>query len=75
MGAPADLVVFDYLPFTPIGPDNLAGHLAFGLSQVEARDVMVAGQWLLKDRRFPHLDEEAIAARSREMNAALWDRL
>lgn len=75
VGAPADLVVFDYLPFTPIRPDNLAGHLAFGLSQVEARDVMVAGQWVLRDRAFPHLDEEAIAARSQEMNAALWERM
>ena len=75
LGAPADLVVFDYLPFTPIHSGNLAGHLAFGLSQVEARDVMVAGQWLLRDRSFPHLDEEAIAARAREANAALWERM
>jgi len=75
VGAPADLVVFDYLPYTPLTPDNLAGHLVFGLSQVEARDVLVAGRWVLRDRTFPHLDEARIAARAREQAAALWRRI
>lgn len=74
-GAPADLVVFDYLPYTPLTPDNLAGHLVFGLSQVEARDVLVNGRWVLRDRAFPHLDEARLAARAREQAAALWKRI
>src|SRR6185295_4381224 len=32
-GAPADLVVFDYRPPTPLAADNLAGHLLFGLDR------------------------------------------
>jgi putative selenium metabolism protein SsnA len=75
VGAPADLVIFDYLPYTPLTPENLAGHLVFGVSQVEARDVLVSGRWVLRDRAFPHLDEERIAARAREQAAALWKRI
>ncbi len=75
VGAPADLVVFDYLPYTPITPDNLAGHLVFGLSQVEARDVLVNGRWALRDRTLPDLDEARVAAKAREHAAALWRRI
>ena len=74
-GAPADLVVFDYVPYTPLTPDTLAGHLVFGLSQVEARDVLVAGEWVLTGRDLVNLDEEAIGRSSRERAAALWGRL
>jgi len=74
-GAPADLVVFDYHPYTPLTPQTLAGHLVFGLSQVEARDVLVNGRFVLRERAFPHLDEARVAARAREQAAALWKRI
>jgi putative selenium metabolism protein SsnA len=73
-GAPADLVIFDYRPHTPLTPATLAGHLVFGLSQCEARDVLVDGEWVLRERRLTGVDEAEVAARAREQAAALWER-
>jgi len=35
---------------------------------------MVAGRWLMLDRKLLTLDEEAIAARARELSAEVWQR-
>ena len=50
-GAPADLVVLDYAPPTPLHTDNLGGHLLFGVDRSHVRSVMVAGRWVVRDRR------------------------
>lgn len=76
-GAPADLVVTDYLPPTPLLEDggNLAGHLLFGLSSRHVRHVLCNGRLLLRDRQLPHLDEAALAARAQQLARRLWQRL
>ena len=53
-GAPADLVVLDYRPPTPLTEENLAGHLLFGLDRSHVRSTMVAGRLVLRDRRAHH---------------------
>ena len=50
-GAPADLVVLDYDAPTPLDAASFAGHWIFGLSSRHVRDVMVAGEWVVRDRR------------------------
>jgi 5-methylthioadenosine/S-adenosylhomocysteine deaminase len=35
---------------------------------------MVAGRWLMRDRKLLTLDEEAIVRRARECSAAVWQR-
>jgi len=35
---------------------------------------MVAGRWLMRDRVLLTLDEAAIAAKARELSAAVWSR-
>ena len=74
-GAPADLIVLDYGPPTPLSDDNLAGHLAFGMGAWSVRDVMVGGRWIVRDRRHQLVDEEALRARCREAAPELWDRM
>jgi putative selenium metabolism protein SsnA len=74
-GAPADLVVLDYPPPTPLATDNLAGHWVFGLSSVQVRDVYVAGEQVVADGRSTRVDESEIAAASRDETARLWQRL
>lgn len=74
-GAPADLVVLDYDPPTPLESANLAGHLLFGLSSASVRDVMVGGHWIVKDRRHQLVDEQELAARCRRAAPELWDRM
>jgi len=74
-GAPADLVVLDYRPPTPLTPANLAGHLLFGLDRSHVRSTMVAGRFVLRDRRLTTVDEAAVLARTRVAADALWERM
>jgi cytosine/adenosine deaminase-related metal-dependent hydrolase len=74
-GAPADLVVLDYRPPTPLAAENLAGHLLFGIDRSHVRSTMVAGRFVLRDRRIVTLDEEQVLARARAVAASLWERM
>jgi putative selenium metabolism protein SsnA len=74
-GALADLVVWDYVPYTPLTSDNVPGHLIFGLPQARARTAIIDGKVVMRDGEFPGLDRQAIAARGRELAAKLWQRL
>jgi putative selenium metabolism protein SsnA len=73
--APADLVVLDYRPPTPLTAANLAGHLLFGLDRSHVRSTMVAGRFVLRDRRLTTVDEASVFARARRAAATLWTRM
>jgi putative selenium metabolism protein SsnA len=73
-GAAADLIVLDYDSPTPITSENLAWHLAFGLTSASVESVMVRGRFVIKDRR-PLLDAEAIYDKARAASEKLWRRL
>jgi len=73
-GAYADLILVDYHPFTPLVAGNLPWHILFGFEASAVTGTMVAGHWLMRDRRLLTLDEAAIAARARELSAAAWER-
>ena len=74
-GAPADLVVLDYDAPTPFDAESVAGHWIFGLGSRFVRDVMVAGEWSVLDRRPVRADAAEIAHASRREAARLWHRL
>jgi putative selenium metabolism protein SsnA len=74
-GAPADLAIFDYRPPTPLTSENLVGHLLFGLDRSHVRSVVVAGRFVLRDRRLTSVKEEFTLARARAAAAALWERM
>jgi putative selenium metabolism protein SsnA len=74
-GAPADLVVLAYEPPTPLTAENLAGHWAYGLSSRMVRDVMVAGEWAVRDRSLVRADLQEIMATGEEQAARLWAAL
>jgi len=73
-GAPADLVLWDYDPPTPLVGDNIAGHFAFGMSSRSARTVMVAGSVRILDHR-PLYDDASIEAEARIQASRLWKRM
>jgi putative selenium metabolism protein SsnA len=73
--APADLVILDYRPPTPLSSDNLGGHLFFGLDRSHVRSTMVAGRFVLRDRELTTVDEAAVLARARAAASALWERM
>jgi putative selenium metabolism protein SsnA len=74
-GAPADLIVLEYRSPTPLDPRNVAGHLIFGMTAAQVRDVMAAGRWVVRHRRHLLVDESELAARCREAAPDLWKRM
>ncbi len=74
-GAPADLAVLDYAAPTPVHDGSFAGHWVFGLSSRNVRDVMVAGEWAVLDRRLAHVDQQELAAAAVGEAERLWRRL
>ena len=74
VGAYADLILVDYHPFTELTAGNLPWHILFGFEADAVTATMCGGQWLMRDRELLTLDEEAIAARARELSARTWER-
>jgi putative selenium metabolism protein SsnA len=74
-GAPADLVVLDAPPPTPLDAATLAGHWIFGLSAAAVRDVVVNGELVIADRRSTRVDDAEVAAAAREAARRLWQRM
>ena len=74
-GAPADLLVLDVHPPTPLTADGLAGHWVLSLSSSMVRDVFVAGEPVVLDRRLVNADAERIAEDARHAAARLWSSL
>lgn len=74
-GAPADLVVLEYPSPTPLDEGNLAGHWAFGLHAAHVRDVLVAGELVVADRRLVKVDQDHLAAEASAAARRLWRRL
>jgi putative selenium metabolism protein SsnA len=74
-GAPADLVVLDYRAPTPLDDVNLAGHWIFGLRAAQVRDVMVAGDLVVADRRLTRVDHDRVIAQTATAARQLWRRL
>ncbi|MEW6210479.1 MAG: putative aminohydrolase SsnA [Acidobacteriota bacterium] len=73
-GAAADLVVMNYPQMTPLTSENAAWHFVFGMSAASIESVMVAGRFVLRERRFP-FDTADVYERIREASEKLWDRL
>ncbi len=74
VGAAADLVVLDYRSPTPVTAENLAWHMAFGLSSASVRSVMVNGKFIIKDRLSP-VDNQDVYGQIRKASEKLWARL
>lgn len=73
-GYEADLTFWDYDPPTPLESGNVAGHVAFGMGSRMVASTMVAGRFIVKDRK-PLFDAAAIAERGRSETRRLWQRM
>ena len=74
-GAPADITILDYDAPTPMDSGTLAGHWLFGLGSRHVRDVIVAGQPVVRDRRLVLVDQDEIVAEARRQAARMWATL
>ncbi len=73
-GAPADFVLVDYDPPTPLDAGNLFGHLLFGIAHAPVDSLVVNGRFVLRDKRCVNVDEAAIAEKARKQARRLWQR-
>src|SRR5512138_2219512 len=74
-GRPADLAILDYQPPTPLTEANFLGHLIFGLVDATVDTTVCKGKILMQGKKILSMDEERIAARSRELAPEMWQRL
>ncbi len=74
-GAPADIVVLDHATPTPLDADTLAAHWVFGFSARNVRDVIVAGDAAVRDRRLRFVGEDWLLDAARVQASRLWGRL
>ncbi|HST22112.1 MAG TPA: putative aminohydrolase SsnA [Blastocatellia bacterium] len=74
VGAAADLVMLDYKSPTPLTDENLAWHFAFGISSTAVESVMVAGRFIIKDKRSA-IDEGSLYEQAQRASRKLWDKL
>jgi len=75
VGAFADIILLDYIPYTPLTAGNFPWHLIFGMDGTHVTHTICAGKLLMKDRQLLTLDEEAIAARAKEAAKQVWKRV
>ncbi|HDQ14228.1 MAG TPA: putative aminohydrolase SsnA [Sediminispirochaeta sp.] len=73
-GYKADLVISDYQAPTPLEAENLAGHLAFGISSTDVRTVIIDGELVYEDREFP-FDAREIFQQSQNAARKLWNNI
>lgn len=74
-GRPADLAIIDYQPPTVLSEANFLGHLLFGLVDATVDTTICRGRILMQGKKILSMDEERIAARSRELAPQMWQRL
>lgn len=73
-GAKADVILLDYYPPTPLMPENLIGHILFGLADAPVDATIVAGRILMQNKAIPGINEEELSARAREVALKVWQR-
>jgi putative selenium metabolism protein SsnA len=74
-GAPADIVILDYVPPTPLARDNFLGHLLFGMVDAVVDTVICDGRVLMHNKKLVGIDEELICEKSRQLAAKFWKRI
>lgn len=73
-GAAADLMLLDYAELTPITPGNLPGHWFYGMTSAHVRSLMVAGDWVVRERDFAHPEIKSKLEDARRITERLWER-
>ncbi len=71
----ADVIIPDYVPFTPLNPNTFYGHLLFGLSFARIGATVARGKVIVENGHMTSMDEEAIRAKSVERARKLWARI
>ena len=75
-GYRADFVIFDYFEPTLMSGDNFLSHFYFAIMEnCKPRDVLVDGEYLLRNGSFTKLDEQEVFTESKKQSEDLWKRI
>ncbi len=74
-GAFADIILLDYVPYTPLTDMNYPWQLVFGMDGSHVTHTIAGGQMLMKDRQVLTLDEAVIAEKATQLATAVWKRV
>ena len=74
-GAFADIILLDYVPYTPLTDANYPWQLVFGMDGSHVTHTIAGGQMLMKDRQVLTLDEVAIAEKATQLATDVWRRV
>jgi cytosine/adenosine deaminase-related metal-dependent hydrolase len=70
-----NLVIFDYMPPTPITAANMAGHFLYGLTSRHVHSVVSRGMLIVKRGRMTTVNEDKIRNFTLKQAERLWRRL
>lgn len=73
-GAVADVILVDYVPFTPLNETNVDGHIFFGLNGQHTDTTICNGQILMKNKKIL-ADWESLSKECRASSEKLWRAL
>lgn len=74
-GAAADVIVLDYIPYTPMDGSNCNGHILFGMTGKHVVTTICNGKILMKDRALCEIDEEKVLSEIRSESEKLWNKI
>jgi putative selenium metabolism protein SsnA len=75
IGDRADLIIWNYIPPTPINSDNYWGHYIYGVLESQVRTVIQNGNVLMQDFNFVNINETAIASNIFEQGNKLYNKI
>lgn len=74
-GAAADVIVLDYIPYTPLDETNYNGHILFGMTGRNVVTTIGNGKVLMKDRELQGIDEAKVMSEIHVESTKLWKKL
>jgi cytosine/adenosine deaminase-related metal-dependent hydrolase len=74
VGSPADMIIVDYFPPTPLTADNFWGHFLFGIADAEVDTTIINGKIVMEKKEITGIDEAKIAADSQQVAEKVWNR-
>jgi cytosine/adenosine deaminase-related metal-dependent hydrolase len=70
----ADLIIWDYIPPTPINKENFWGHYLYGVIEQPVKTVIQNGKVLIKDFNLVDIDEKEMASNIFEQGNRLFNQ-
>jgi cytosine/adenosine deaminase-related metal-dependent hydrolase len=73
-GDNGNLVVWDYIPPTPVTEENVWGHIIYGLTESRAKHFIKNGKFLMKDFNLLNVDEDRINNEAKKSALNLYNK-